>query len=90
LRKEIVFLGLIVILLGGVLVIMRSLSSGDMSMSGILDRLRLSYPDRSGKAGDQVLGVLNLLLILTGGLMVTFGILLHPKPTGTSRTSRPE
>ena len=83
-----IFIGLIIILIGGVLVIMRSLSSGDMSMSGILDRLRLSYPDRSGKEADQVLGVLNLFVLLTGGLIVTFGVILHPTTTGTSISSR--
>ena len=82
-----IFIGLIIILIGGVLVIMRSLSSGDMSMSGILDRLRLSYPDRSGKEADQVLGVLNLLVLLTGGLIVTFGVILHPTTTRTSISS---
>jgi hypothetical protein len=82
-----IFIGLIIILIGGVLVIMRSLSSGDMSMSGILDRLRLSYPDRSGKEADQALGVLNLLVLLTGGLIVTFGVILHPTTTGTSIAS---
>ena len=81
--KGIVFIGLIVVLLGGVLVIMRSLSSGDMSMSGILDRLRLSYPNRSGKEADQVLGVLNLVVIIIGGLIVTIGVILHPKTTRT-------
>jgi len=82
-----IFIGLIIILIGGVLVIMRSLSSGDMSMSGILDRLRLSYPDRSGKEADQVLGVLNLFVLLTGGLIVTFGVILHPTTTRTSISS---
>jgi len=82
-----IFIGLIIILIGGVLVIMRSLSSGDMSMSGILDRLRLSYPDRSGKEADQVLGVLNLFVLLTGGLIVTFGVILHPTTTRTSIAS---
>ena len=78
-RKEIVFIGLIVILLGGILVIMRSLFSGDMSMSGILDRLRLSYPDRSGKEANQALGALNLIIIFIGGLTVTLGVILPPK-----------
>ena len=78
-RKGIVFIGLIVILLGGILVSMRSISFGDMSMSGILDRLRLSYPDRSGKESNQVLDSLNLIVIIIGGLIVTLGIILPPK-----------
>ena len=53
-------------------------------MKGILDRLRLSYPDRSGKEAEQVLGILNLFVILAGGLLVAFGVILHPKTTGTS------
>ena len=72
-RKGILFIGLIVVLLGGFLVIMRSLSGGDMSMSGILDRLRLSYPDRSGKEADQILGISNLIIIIIGGLGTTVG-----------------
>ena len=82
-RKGIAFIGLIVVFLGLGLVIMRSLSSGDMSMSGILDRLRLSYPDRSGKGADQVLGVINLIIIIIGGLFVMVGFILHPKTTRT-------
>ena len=53
-------------------------------MSGILDRLRLSYPDRSGKAVDQVLSGLNLMIIIIGGLILTVGLILHPKTAKTS------
>jgi len=77
-----------VVLLGGVFVIVRSQSSGRMSMSGILDRLRLSYPDRSGKEADQVLDILNLLVIIIGGLIVTLGVILRPKMTRTVISSR--
>jgi len=52
-------------------------------MSGVLDRLRLSYPDRSGKEADQVLALLPPILIITGGLIVTLGVILHPKTTRT-------
>jgi hypothetical protein len=77
-----VLIGFIIILLGGVVVIGRSLSSGEMSMSGILDRLRLSYPDRSGKEVTQVLNAFNLLLIIIGTVIVIFGSILPP----TTRT----
>ena len=58
---------------------MRSLSDGVMSMSGILDRLHLSYPDKSGKGVDQVLSVLNLIIIIISGLFVILGVILPPK-----------
>jgi hypothetical protein len=67
------------------MVITRSLSSGDMSMSGILDRLRLSYPDRSGKEADQILGILNLVVIILGGFIITAGVLIRAQTTSTAR-----
>ena len=78
-RKGIVFIGLFIILLGGVLVIMSGLSNGKMSMSGILDRLRLSYPDRSGSEADQALNLIPPILIIIGGLIVTLGVILPQK-----------
>jgi len=82
-RKGLVLIGLFVMLMGGILIIMSGLSNGNMSMSGILDRLRLSYPDRSGKEADQALDLLPPSLIVIGGLIVTLGVILQPKTTRT-------
>ena len=82
-----VLIGFIIILLGGIVVIVRSLSSGEMSMSGILDRLRLSYPDRSGKEVTQVLNTFNLLLIIIGAVIVILGSILPPPTTRTIKSS---
>ena len=48
-------------------------------MSGILDRLRSSYPDRSGKEMVQALNALPGVMMVIGAIVTFWGIISHPR-----------
>jgi hypothetical protein len=79
-QRKIVIIGLcIIIIIGCVLTLIDVASHGSMSMAGILDRLRQSYPDRSGNELAQALNSLPGVMIVIGGIVTVWGIISHPR-----------
>lgn len=70
-----VLIGVSLLFLGGVFALLDTVSQGDMSMAGILDRLRQSYPDRSGKELDQTLNALPWVMVVIGSIVTVMGLL---------------
>ena len=83
-QRTVVVIGLCILIIGCTFTLLDVASQGSVSMSGILDRLRQSYPDRSGKELSQVLNTLPWVLIAIGAVVTTWGFL---PPHHSSRTS---
>ncbi|MCW4041656.1 MAG: hypothetical protein NWE83_13020 [Candidatus Bathyarchaeota archaeon] len=78
-QRTIIIIGLCILSIGAVFTLIDVASQGNMSMSGILDRLRSSYPDRSGKELEQALNALPGVLIVIGAIVTAWGIISHPR-----------
>jgi hypothetical protein len=73
-QRKIVFIGLSILIIGSSLTLLDAVSQGSLSMSGILDRLRQSYPDRSGKELSLVLNTLPWIMIVIGAFITIWGL----------------
>ena len=78
-QRKTVIIGLCIVIVGSVFTLIDIASQGSMSMSGILDRLRQSYPDRSGNELAQTLNSLPGVLIVIGAIVTIWGIISHPR-----------
>ena len=72
-RRTVVIIGLCILISECTLTLLDVTSQDSMSMTGILDRLRLSYPDRSGKELAQVMNALPWVFIAIGAIITTLG-----------------
>ena len=78
-QRKIVVIGLCILIIGCLFTLIDVASHGSMSMAGILDRLRQSYPDRSGNEFAQALNALPGVMIVIGGIVTVWGIISHPR-----------
>jgi len=78
-QRTIIIIGLCLLVIGCVFTLIDVASQGSMSMSGILDRLRQSYPDRSGNELAQSLNALPSVMIVIGAIVTIWGIISHPR-----------
>lgn len=78
-QQKIVIIGLCILIIGGVFTLIDIASHGSMSMSGILDRLRQSYPDRSGNELAQALNALPGVMIVIGAIVIVWGFISYPR-----------
>ena len=78
-QRKIVIIGLCILIIGCIFTLIDVASHGSMSMAGILDRLRQSYPDRSGNELAQALNALPGMLIVIGAIVIVWGIISHPR-----------
>ena len=76
-QRKIVIIGLCILIIGCVFTLIDVASHGSMSMAGILDRLRQSYPDRSGNELAQALNSIPGVMIVIGGIVTVWGIISH-------------
>ena len=72
-QRTIIIIGLCILVIGCVFTLTDVASQGSLSMSGILDRLRSSYPDRSGKELAQTLNTLPWVLNAIGVIVTAVG-----------------
>jgi hypothetical protein len=78
-QRTIIIIGLCILVIGCVFTLIDVASQGSVSMSGILDRLRSSYPDRSGKEFAQALNSLPGVMIVIGVIITAWGLISHPR-----------
>lgn len=84
-QRTIVITGLCLLSIGCIFTLLDVTSQGSLSMSGILDRLRQSYPDRSGRELAQALNALPGVMIVIGAIITAWGIISQPRSAITSK-----
>ena len=87
-QRTVIIIGLCILSIGCVFTLIDVASQGSMSMAGILDRLRQSYPDRSGNDLAQALNALPGILIVIGAIVIAWSIMFHPHSSITSTRAR--
>lgn len=90
-RKGIFVIGLIILVVGSALTVLRSIAPETVN---ILERFRQQFPDLSDEELQQLLesrtgrfglrGNVNWILLGVGGIVTIVGFFLHPRPTDTT------
>ena len=84
-QRIIAIIGICILIIGSTFALLNVASQGSISMAGILDRLRQSYPDRSGKELSQALNALPWIMITIGAIVTAWGVLSYYRSSTTTR-----
>jgi hypothetical protein len=84
-QRIIAIIGICILIIGSTLTLLNVASQGSISMAGILDRLRQSYPDRSGKELSQALNALPWIMVTIGAIVTAWGVLSYYRSSTTTR-----
>ena len=91
-RKNLIIVGVIIIIIAGVFTAMKNLLGSGMAPEGLLDRLRQRFPDMTDgelrqfmeeQRGRGILGNLNWILFAVGVVITVVGIFLSSKKEST-------
>jgi len=91
-RKNIVIIGIIILLVGTVFTVIRNLRP-NVSNEALLDRLRENNPGLSdeellelfeSRPGFRLFGNINWILLVIGGIVTAVGFYLRPHKTSSS------